>query len=297
MTGSRIILIPSGARGPAGATGATGAPGPQGAPGATGTAGATGAAGADGKTVRSGSGAPSAGLGVDGDFYINTVANTIYGPKASGSWGSPTSLVGPTGATGAPGATGATGPAGSGVKTPANPSGAYVIPGFVFWSQNSTLALASNTAVIRPLPIASATTLTSVAVEVTATGTATAMRVGIYSLSNNADYFSTPTLVSELGTMNVSGTGSVTLTGLSVSLSANSRYLVLLLANGSVTLRAPFGNPTDYYTTGSSASGYYSAWSGGTITYGALPSTFTPSVGAASNNHMNYPIFYRLTVA
>jgi hypothetical protein len=57
----------------------------------------TGAAGTDGKTVRSGSGAPSAGLGVDGDFYIDTAADTIYGPKDSGSWGSPTSLVGPTG--------------------------------------------------------------------------------------------------------------------------------------------------------------------------------------------------------
>lgn len=121
MTASRIILIPSGPRGPAGATGATGpqgatgATGPQGATGATGAqgptgatgptgpTGATGAAGADGKTVRSGSGAPSSGLGVDGDFYINTAANTIYGPKTGGAWGSPTSLVGPTGGVGAPG--------------------------------------------------------------------------------------------------------------------------------------------------------------------------------------------------
>jgi hypothetical protein len=61
--------------------------------------------------VRSGSGAPSAGLGVDGDFYIDTAADTIYGPKASGSWGSPTTLVGPIGPAGATGATGATGPA------------------------------------------------------------------------------------------------------------------------------------------------------------------------------------------
>jgi hypothetical protein len=71
--------------------------GPQ---GATGT---TGSAGVDGKTVRSGSGVPSNGLGVDGDFYINTAANTIYGPKASGVWGSSTSLVGPQGTTGANG--------------------------------------------------------------------------------------------------------------------------------------------------------------------------------------------------
>jgi hypothetical protein len=89
--------------------------------------GSSGPAGADGKTVRSGSGAPSNGLGVDGDFYINTTANTIYGPKVSGSWGSPASLVGPTGATGPQGATGptgATGPQGpTGATGPQGPSG------------------------------------------------------------------------------------------------------------------------------------------------------------------------------
>ena len=48
-------------------------------------------------------------------FYINTAANTLFGPKANGAWPSGVSLVGPTGATGAQGilgATGATGEAG-----------------------------------------------------------------------------------------------------------------------------------------------------------------------------------------
>ncbi len=56
--------------------------------------------GADGKTVRSGTGAPNNGLGFDGDFYINTAAWTIYGPKVGGAWASATTLVGPTGANG-----------------------------------------------------------------------------------------------------------------------------------------------------------------------------------------------------
>lgn len=77
--------------------GTVGPAGPQGDPG---PAGSTGPAGADGKTVRSGSGTPSAGLGVDGDFYINTAAWTIYGPKTAGAWGSPTSIVGPQGPAG-----------------------------------------------------------------------------------------------------------------------------------------------------------------------------------------------------
>jgi len=38
--------------------------------------------------------------GEDGDFYINTVDETIFGPKASGVWGTGTSLVGSDGADG-----------------------------------------------------------------------------------------------------------------------------------------------------------------------------------------------------
>jgi len=75
--------------------------------GATGSTGGAGSAGADGKTVRNGAGAPSGGLGVDGDFYIDTTADAIYGPKTSGAWGSATPLVGPTGSAGADGADGA----------------------------------------------------------------------------------------------------------------------------------------------------------------------------------------------
>jgi hypothetical protein len=111
----------TGAVGPAGATGATGA-GATGATGPVGPTGSVGATGSDGFTVRNGTGAPSSGLGENDDFYIDTAAQAIYGPKTGGSWGSPTSLVGavgPTGAVGATGvgatgATGATGPTGIG---------------------------------------------------------------------------------------------------------------------------------------------------------------------------------------
>jgi len=65
--------------------------------GTDGTNGTNGTNGIDGKTVRNGSGAPGAGLGVDGDFYIDTTANQIYGPKTGGAWGSGVSIVGPQG--------------------------------------------------------------------------------------------------------------------------------------------------------------------------------------------------------
>ena len=61
--------------------------------------GPPGAAGAAGKTVLSGAGAPSSGSGANGDFYIDTTAKAIYGPKTAGAWGSATSLVGADGKT------------------------------------------------------------------------------------------------------------------------------------------------------------------------------------------------------
>lgn len=63
---------------------------------------------AEGETYRiltfpsllTGSGAPSGGLGADGDMYMDTSAQAMYGPKSSGSWGSATPLVGPQGSAG-----------------------------------------------------------------------------------------------------------------------------------------------------------------------------------------------------
>jgi hypothetical protein len=120
---------PAGPQGPAGATGATGATGPAGTQGPLGPAGATGPvgpqgpAGANGNSVLNGAGAPPLSAGVTGDFYIDTTANAIYGPKA-GSWPTGVSLVGPTGPQGPQGATGATGPQGiQGIQGPPGPAG------------------------------------------------------------------------------------------------------------------------------------------------------------------------------
>jgi hypothetical protein len=122
----------TGSTGPQGSTGVTGATGPQGATGvqgatgsagsngtngsqgftgATGPAGATGSTGStgpNGNTVLYGTAAPTT-EGVNGDFYIRTTTNLIYGPKAAGVWPAGTSLVGTTGATGPQGSTGAAG--------------------------------------------------------------------------------------------------------------------------------------------------------------------------------------------
>jgi hypothetical protein len=76
-----------------------GSTGPRGPKGDAGPRGGTGAPGAAGKTLLNGAGAPSGTAGSNGDFFIDTTAHAIYGPKTAGGWGSPTSLVGPAGAT------------------------------------------------------------------------------------------------------------------------------------------------------------------------------------------------------
>ncbi len=86
----------TGSTGPTGATGAEGAAstiaGPQGATGdagpagPTGPTGPTGATGASGNSTLSGSGAPDNAVGNNGDFYVDTTNNRLYGPKASGAW-------------------------------------------------------------------------------------------------------------------------------------------------------------------------------------------------------------------
>jgi len=86
-------------------------------------------------TILNGKGAPSTAVGIDGDFYIDSAALAIYGPKTLGRWPAPSSLKipvpvvtdsksgsvtavtigekGATGATGLTGATGAVGPQGA----------------------------------------------------------------------------------------------------------------------------------------------------------------------------------------
>jgi len=62
--------------------------------------------------LRNGKGAPANSLGIDGDFYIDTLKFNLYGPKANGHWPSPVSLRGPAGVNGANGKAGASGAAG-----------------------------------------------------------------------------------------------------------------------------------------------------------------------------------------
>ena len=120
--------------GPAGPMGQTGAIGLTGPTGLTGAPGPAGVNGTNGSAVLSGLSSPASSLGANGDFYINTSTNTLFGPKSGGVWPSGVSLVGPVGQNGQPGPAGAPGPAGvngtngsavlSGLSSPASSLGA-----------------------------------------------------------------------------------------------------------------------------------------------------------------------------
>ena len=110
-----------GAVGPQGATGAQGSQGSQGVKGDQGAKGDQGVAGADGAKWLQGSGAPAAGTGAVGDWYLDTVTYDAYEKTAAG-WAAVVNLRGPvgpkgdkgdTGDTGAKGEVGAQGPTGS----------------------------------------------------------------------------------------------------------------------------------------------------------------------------------------
>ncbi len=49
---------------------------------------------ADQAALHSGSGAPGAGTGKDGDYYVNTTTGDLFGPKKANNWGTPINLSG-----------------------------------------------------------------------------------------------------------------------------------------------------------------------------------------------------------
>jgi len=83
--------------------------------GENGVDGANGTDGINGKSILNGASAPTANVGVTGDFYLDTTSEVLYGPKTGDAWPtSGTSLVGPKGTTGATGPIGPSGLAGTG---------------------------------------------------------------------------------------------------------------------------------------------------------------------------------------
>ena len=122
LTGAQGTPGATGSQGPAGTTGSQGVQGPKGdkgdqgiqgiqgpigTTGATGSTGTTGPTGAAGSKWYSGTGAPAAGTGITGDWYLNDANGDIYEKTAVSTWTLRDNLTGPQGTTGTAGAPGA----------------------------------------------------------------------------------------------------------------------------------------------------------------------------------------------
>lgn len=94
--GGAWTIITNLSGGPAGPKGDPGTNGTNGTPGTNGTNGT------NGSSVRTGAGAPAAGLGNEGDVYIDSATGDLYAKGAAG-WTKTGSLKGPAGADGADG--------------------------------------------------------------------------------------------------------------------------------------------------------------------------------------------------
>jgi hypothetical protein len=99
--------------GPQGPQGIQGIQGPQG------NQGIQGPPGQDGNTVLYGTVNPTGATGVDGNFYINTATNFLFGPKAGGVWPAGVTMTGPQGPQGIQGIQGIQGAQGN-PGTPGN---------------------------------------------------------------------------------------------------------------------------------------------------------------------------------
>lgn len=170
--------------------------------------GVTGPTGPESVQWLNGSGAPSAGIGRSGDYYLDTTNGVLYGPKYSGSWGAgmqlqtgqqgPTGVTGPTGEagqsitgpSGSAGSTGATGAAGRSILTtngaPSDNVGsngdiAWDIAGKAFYGPKAAGTWPAATSVAGPTGPTGALTITDVISAVNSNAT---LRAAIKAAAN-----------------------------------------------------------------------------------------------------------------
>jgi len=150
-----------------------------------------------------------------------------------------------------------------------------------FPDSNGTLALTINRLYAVPFYVVQALTITRIAIHVTTLGTSANCRLGIYQ-DNGAIYPGSQ--VSDCGVVSMATTGMKEITGLNISLSANTLYWLVCVCNVAATIAAfavvyqnvLLGYPTTALNTVGFSS-YYVAF-----TYAVLPTNYP--VSATINN-------------
>lgn len=231
--GSLLLVGPqgqTGAQGVQGLTGTTGGQGPQG------VAGANGTNGVNGNSVRNGTANPIAGIGVDGDFYINTATSQVFGPKTSGAWGSGVSLIGPTGLTGNTGGAGPTGAAGNTVLNGTSDPVSQGVAGDFYINTTSKFIFGPKTTVWP----------TGTALASGATGPAGP--AGSVGLSTLQLLYSTPLLDFTVAGNQTLWTLPTTINGITASAVIITQTVVRLAAAGLSTINIAVGTRASTYT-------------------------------------------------
>jgi hypothetical protein len=80
-------------------------------------------------SILNGRGAPTAKIGINGDFYIDTLTFNMYGPKAKNRWPAPVNLRGPAGTDGKNGDKGQTSIGAEGARGPKGDTGPQGLKG------------------------------------------------------------------------------------------------------------------------------------------------------------------------
>lgn len=245
-----------------------------------GSNGTNGTNGTNGNTVLNGSGAPSSGTGVNGDFYIDTTAESMYGPKAAGAWGSGTSLIGPAGASGSPsplfGSSNAQWQSGENALLANTSAGGH--------SHATNLLVMS----VPFIPVSNIT-IDKLQVFVLTGGSAgSVLRFGIYQVSSSSNpyavalssAYATKLYESAAGIASTTSSAAVTDTlATPLAVSAGTPICFAIVAQTAsptwycTQLTGMGGSP---YGTNGAANGVFVATSASAVS-GALPATYTPS--------------------
>lgn len=154
-----------------------------------------------------------------------------------------------------------------------------------FPDSNGTLALTTGRLYAIPFMVADTKTITRIAIHVTTLGSSASARLGIYQ-DNGSIY--PGNLVSDCGVVAMTATGMKEITGLSIALTANTLYWLVLVCNVAATvaafavvyLNALLGYPTTALNTVGFSS-YYVAQAYGALPTPSYPGSATPNNAAA----------------
>jgi hypothetical protein len=239
--------------------------------------GPQGIQGIPGNTVLYSAGPPASGTGVDGNFYIDTTAHVIYGPKAAGAWPAGTSLVGPQGPQGVQGIQGPVGPTGPVPEAPTD--------GQIYGRQNSAWTPASGFPAGTVMLFYQAAAPTGWTKLTTQNDKTLRVVSGSGGVAGGTNAFST------VQAQSVVGNHTLATSEISAGLTSSGNNSITVYPNGNSGNYVPFGTAAWYASPTVQSGTYYVAYtSNNALSYytngsGNNPISVTGGGGGSAHNH------------